>query len=88
MAAGVAAQLWLLVIVMMVTSAIGLFYYLRIIVAMCERVPEAGTTPAAVPAITAAGGWTLAVLTVLLLWLGIAPAPLIRLLQATVVHLG
>jgi len=82
--AGVGAQLWLLVVVLVVGSAIGLFYYLRIIAAMCERVPESG---ARLPAVAGAGGWTLAVLTALLLWLGIAPAPLIELLQQTVAHL-
>ncbi|HEX6018584.1 MAG TPA: NADH-quinone oxidoreductase subunit N [Burkholderiaceae bacterium] len=80
--AGVGAQLWLLVVILVVGSAIGLFYYLRIIAAMCERVPEPGAVR--LPAIGGAGGWTLTVLTVLLLWLGIAPAPLIELLRQTV----
>ncbi|MBE7426036.1 MAG: NADH-quinone oxidoreductase subunit N [Ideonella sp.] len=84
-AAGVGAQLWLLVVILVVGSAIGLFYYLRIIAAMCEREPEAGA--AALPAPTGVGAWTLAVLTAVLVWLGIAPAPLIWLLQQTVVHL-
>ncbi len=83
--AGVGAQLWLLVVILVVGSAIGLFYYLRIIAAMCEREPEAGA--AALPALTGIGAWTLAVLTAVLVWLGIAPAPLIWLLQQTVVHL-
>jgi len=83
--AGVGAQLWLLVVILVVGSAIGLFYYLRIIAAMCERAPESGAIR--LPALSGAGGWTLAVLTVVLLWLGIAPAPLIALLQQTVAHL-
>jgi NADH-quinone oxidoreductase subunit N len=83
--AGVGAQLWLLVVILVVGSAIGLFYYLRIIAAMCESVPESGAV--GLPAASGTGSWTLAVLTALLLWLGIAPAPLIRLLQQTVTHL-
>ena len=83
--AGVGAHLWLLVVILVVGSAIGLVFYLRIIAAMCERVEESGA--ARLPAISRAGGWTLAVLTALLLWLGIAPAPLIGLLQQTVANL-
>ena len=89
--AGVGGSLWLLVIVLVIGSAIGLFYYLRIIAAMCESNPQVETDAALLPptpAISTVGSWTLAVLTLLLLWLGIAPAPLIRLLQATVTHLG
>ena len=89
-AAGVGAALWLLVAVLAIGSAIGLFYYLRIIAAMCAPLPDAQASlaPAPTPMLSATGTWTLAVLTVLLVWLGIDPTPLIRLLQATVAHLS
>ncbi len=79
--AGVGSSLWLLVIVLVVASAIGLFYYLRIMITMYTR-PERG-----VHVVLAPGGapWTgslvLAVLTVLLFWLGIYPVGFIHLIQ-------
>ncbi|MCC7416808.1 MAG: NADH-quinone oxidoreductase subunit N [Acidobacteria bacterium] len=82
-AAGSAA-LWALLIVMMVTSGIGLFYYLRVVVAMYME-PAAGGI-GGVPAGRAplAGGLALAALTVLLVWLGIYPGPLVAFIRAAV----
>jgi NADH-quinone oxidoreductase subunit N len=77
--AGVGSALWLLVIVLVISSAISLFYYLRVIVRMfspVEAVPAPALPAARPPAIVA-----LAALLVLLLWLGIYPAPLIQLIQ-------
>ena len=39
-AAGASASLWLLVFTLVVTSAIGLFYYLRVIVALYSHAEE------------------------------------------------
>ena len=75
------AALWSLLIVMMITSGIGLFYYLRIIVAMfMESAADAsaGREPSRLPFIA---GLTLSALTVALVWLGVYPAPLIRLIR-------
>lgn len=85
-AAGVGASLWLLVLVLVIGSAIGLFYYLRIIATMCETIsePVAGQAAASVAPASAAAHWVLATLTLLLLWLGIYPAPLILVLRATI----
>lgn len=64
-AASVDASLWLLVVVLVARSAIGLFYYLRIIAAMCEPiVGPREDVPAIVPT-SALGGWTLTALTLL-----------------------
>jgi NADH-quinone oxidoreductase subunit N len=82
------AALWSLLIVMMVTSGIGLFYYLRIVVAMFME-PAAGTSaghdPSRVPVVA---GLTLGALTVALVWLGVYPAPLIQLIQVAVTGAG
>jgi NADH-quinone oxidoreductase subunit N len=77
--AGVGSALWLLVIVLVVSSAISLFYYLRVIVRMFSPVEGAPTSAAQVrpPAVIA-----LAALMVLLLWLGVYPTPLIQLIQS------
>lgn len=102
-AAGVGAALWALVILLIATSVIGLFYYLRIIVTLYSK-PEEGTPgttdigqsgepagvltqgtaapkpdvprPVPIPAVAA-----LAALVILLLWFGIAPAGLVRLVH-------
>lgn len=76
--AGVASALWLPVIVLVVGSAIGLVYYLRIVATMFEACDGPGTA-ARVP-LGVGSALTLAVLTLLLLWLGIAPQSLIGLL--------
>lgn len=81
-AAGVNSALFLLVIVLVLTSAIGLFYYLRVIIAMFS-LPEPGLEPPA-RSLPAAGSAVLAVLTVLLIGLGVYPAPLIQIIQALV----
>jgi NADH-quinone oxidoreductase subunit N len=91
LAAGVGSALWTLVIVLVVSSAIGLYYYLRIVVTMYLQ-PLAGQEgqpqPAAAPALSAAGGAVLAVLTLLLVWLGVYPAPLLAAIQAAVAGLS
>ena len=89
LAAGVGSALWTLVVVLVVGSAIGLYYYLRIVVVMfAPATPGPEETPALAPVFPLAGRVVLAVLTFLLAWFGVYPAPLMRLIQATVAHLG
>lgn len=83
-AAGVEGALWLLIYVLIAGSIIGLYYYLRIILAMYRATgAEAGSYPHAV-----GGGLVVLVTTVLLVGLGIYPAPLIAMLQQTTSTLG
>lgn len=82
-AAGVQASLWLLVIALIVNSVIGLFYYLRIIVVMAATT---SVRSAYLPRHTAdppewAAVFSLTVLTLLLIGIGIYPDTLIRLIQ-------
>ncbi len=79
-AAGVDAARWGLVAVLVLGSAIGLFYYLRIVVAMLSAADAPDTLPRA-PRVLLAGGLVLAVLGVLLVGLGVYPSPLIELIQ-------
>ncbi len=80
-AAGVNAALWVLILTMAVGSAIGLFYYLRLVAVMYQLpVPEA--PPAAPPARALGSTLLLAVLTVLLLWFGVYPSALIDVIRA------
>jgi NADH-quinone oxidoreductase subunit N len=89
-AAGVEGALWLLLIVLVIGSAIGLFYYLRIVVVMYRSPPEGAMESGAVhPSFAAlAGGVALAALTLSLVWLGVYPGPVIDIIHATIVLLG
>lgn len=80
-AAGMGSALWLLVIVLVINSAIGLFYYLRIIVAVYAH-PEAET--AARTVLSLSGKAVLAGLTILLIWLGVYPGPVLGIIQRTI----
>ena len=87
---GIEAARWLLVALLVLSSAIGLFYYLRIVVTMFS--PIASSTPLSVsrsaPSASWAGGLTLAVLTLLLFWLGIYPTPFLAMIRTAVVSLA
>lgn len=76
-AAGVSGAAWLLVLVLVTTSVIGLFYYLRVLVTMYTRTTEE------FPASTAfhPAGAVLIALTVLLVWFGVYPAVLLNLVR-------
>jgi NADH-quinone oxidoreductase subunit N len=80
-AAGVESNLWLPVIVLALTSGIGLFYYLRIVIAMFSQSAESTALMTASAPVPVTGGLVLAVLTLLLFWLGVAPGSFIRMLQ-------
>ncbi len=75
LAAGVSSVLWMPVICLVVASVIGLFYYLRVIVVLYTPVPEAA---AAVGSSMPAGVLALSVLTVLLVWIGVYPGPILE----------
>lgn len=79
-ASGVAAAYWALVAALVVGSIVGLFYYLRVVVALFAR-PEA---EASLPAMNGHGAaWasalTLSGLALALVWLGVYPQPAMEL---------
>jgi NADH-quinone oxidoreductase subunit N len=76
--AGVSASLWLLVIVLVMTSGIGLFYYLRVVVAIFAPPPQTNTPKETLPL---AGELTLAGLTVVLVGIGLLPSPLLEIIR-------
>jgi NADH-quinone oxidoreductase subunit N len=86
--AGAGSALWALVIVLVVTSTIGLYYYTRLIVAMYVRTPDEAALAAeaaggAVP-VGAAGVAVLTALTVFVIVFGVYPTPLLRLVEHVV----
>lgn len=89
--AGVTSLLWLLLLVLIITSVVGLFYYLRVVVALFASVPERGAEhsggPVPEPAGVAAtlrlpplGGWVLGCLLVALVWVGVYPQTFLHLI--------
>jgi NADH-quinone oxidoreductase subunit N len=81
LAAGVSTLLWWLVISLVVSSVIGLYYYLRLIVTMFLPVPDrAGRAD------TMALSWVtsavLATLAWVVVWLGVYPTWLINVIQS------
>lgn len=89
LAAGAQAALWWLLIVLIIGSTLGLFYYLRIIVAMIQP-PVRGRPgyPTALSPAALLGGMALVLLTLLLVWLGIYPATLIELIPTAAGNLS
>jgi NADH-quinone oxidoreductase subunit N len=79
-AAGASSAIWALIIILVTSSVIGLFYYLRIVAVMYASV-EYETLEIA-PRISAAPVAVLGVLTGLLLWFGIYPEPILRIIRA------
>ena len=83
LASGVSSALWLLVVILVVTSVFGLFYYLRVVVTLFAEAGEGaeGTPP---PSLRQAGGYVLAVLAILLIGLGVYPTPLLNAIERAV----
>jgi NADH-quinone oxidoreductase subunit N len=80
-AAGVGTSLWLLAISLVLTSTIGLFYYLRVVVAMYMRPPDGERVFVGPVVMPWGGSLALGTLALLLVWFGIYPAPLIHWIQ-------
>ncbi|MDX1631145.1 MAG: NADH-quinone oxidoreductase subunit N [Thermoanaerobaculia bacterium] len=80
LAAGVGATRWVLTLTLALTSAVGLFYYLRVVVVMLTTTDEAPDLART----GILGGAVLTVLTLLLLGLGTWPPALIATIRAMV----
>lgn len=84
-AAGASAALWSLVFILIVTSVIGVFYYLRILVALYSAAPqEEEAAPEGLPALSRSGSFALGVLSLLLVWIGVYPSPILNAVQRAV----
>jgi len=72
LAGGAAAQEWPLLLVLVISSVIGLYYYLRVVIAVFAA-PE--PDPPHIPRTPLAAALALAVLLLLVIWLGAYPGP-------------
>jgi NADH-quinone oxidoreductase subunit N len=88
--AGAAVAAWPLIIILVVTSVAGLFYYLRVVVALYSAPLE--LTTAQVLSVDQRGAWSdvlmLAVLAILLIWFGVYPTPLLHVIRTTMAALS
>jgi NADH-quinone oxidoreductase subunit N len=75
LAAGVSSVLWMPVICLVIASVMGLFYYLRVIVVLYTPVPEVAMV---IGPSMPAGVLALSVLTILLVWIGVYPGPILE----------
>ncbi len=83
---GVNTEIWLLVISLVINSVVGLYYYLRIIVAMYSK-PDS-SEERRFPGFTLGSGFALGILTILLVWFGVAPAGILSLIKSLVASLS
>lgn len=79
--AGVNVTLWALVIILVVNSAIGLYYYLRIVVSMFSPAEEAVTEKRKYSFTT---GFAIAILSLLIVYLGVYPSGIMELIRSMV----
>jgi NADH-quinone oxidoreductase subunit N len=87
LAAGASAATWLLLIVLIVSSTIGLVYYLRVVVAMFTD-PEGSAKETARGTFAIASGVVLTVLSLVLIVLGVYPGPLWDTIRTATASLG
>jgi NADH-quinone oxidoreductase subunit N len=85
LASGANVSAWPLIIVLVLTSVIGLFYYLRIVVTLFSAAPERQSS---LQRLGWSSAFVLGGLAVLLIWFGVYPAPLLNLIRATIGGLG
>ena len=85
---GIAAELWALVVILVLTSAIALYYYLRVVIALYSHPEEDSMQPSPpLPVVSWLGSALLWVFGILLIAFGIFPSPLAKLITATATHI-
>ena len=84
LAVGASAAAWALILILVLTSVAGLFYYLRIVVALYSAPSE----PAPVQTVSPRGAFVVVVLAVLLIYFGVYPSPLLNLIRTTMAGLS
>ena len=83
LAAGIGNGLWWLVIVLIINSALGVYYYLRIVVEMFSSAEEGEQPATASVKVGLVTGVVLALLTIALVWLGVYPTGIIAAIKAS-----
>lgn len=82
-ASGIQSELWYLVILLVISSVIGLYYYLRIVATMFRPEPE-GVEDYLQPTFNFTNTLALAILGVLVVWYGVYPTGMIDLIHSMI----
>ena len=78
-AAGASTGIWALILILVLTSTIGLFYYLRIVATMfADKPANAERSSVTVIRLPVASAYSLLALTILLIWFGAYPSVLLN----------
>jgi NADH-quinone oxidoreductase subunit N len=80
LAAGAQAGAWPLILILVITSVAGLFYYLRIVVALYSAPAE----HALMQTVSRGGALLMVALSVFLIWFGLYPAPMLNVVRTSV----
>jgi NADH-quinone oxidoreductase subunit N len=88
-AAGVSMERWILVVMLALNSAIGLYYYIKLIAAMFEQQTDAErkSIEELHPYFYIVSGVTMVMLTVALLWIGIYPNSMVALIRTVLAQI-
>jgi len=82
--AGFEGGIWWLVLALVFNSAIGIYYYLRWLLVLFDRPAPALQNAFHAPAATVGTSLSLAILSALLLWLGLYPSPMITWIRSAI----
>ncbi len=83
-AAGASAGLWIPVVILVVSSVVGLFYYLRVLLPLFSRPLDPQEPTLSGVSVSSMGRSVLAVLSLLVVWLGVDPGPVVQLIRSAV----
>ncbi len=84
LAAGIQSQLWLLAFILVINSVIGLYYYIKIIAVMFDKKVEIKSTADLNPLVYIMSSFTMAILTILLIWIGVNPSGMMELIKSVI----
>ncbi|MBC5992051.1 NADH-quinone oxidoreductase subunit N [Pontibacter cellulosilyticus] len=87
LAAGVRTELWLLVVMLALNSVIGLYYYIKIVAVMFSQTNVGHERQALHPSAYLVSGGTIALLAILLIYVGVYPAGLMQLIEALIISI-
>ncbi|MDX5437278.1 MAG: NADH-quinone oxidoreductase subunit N [Pontibacter sp.] len=88
LAAGVRTELWLLVIMLALNSVIGLYYYIRIIAVMFYQTNAGRERQALHPSAYLVSGFAIALLAILLVYVGVFPSGLMQMIQSLILSVN
>lgn len=84
LAAGIQTHRWLLVIILVINSVIGLYYYIKLIAIMFDQKQVARTSQELHPLVYIVSSVTMAILVLSLFWIGVNPEGMMTLIRGVI----